>query len=363
VNAHPFEHGDLVGAHNGTLVNQLKLDDNTKFDVDSDNLFYHMSRNEAGATIPIIHGAFALSWWDKGQQTLNLVRNSQRPLYFCRSEDRKTVMWASEDWMLSVAAFNSNVKIGEIFGCASMTHYRFDIDLKTPYQMEEIPKPVAVLHKEYIPPRPPVYHPPANQYPFRRQVDYLKEVAQPAKKPSEFLDYVAYLGLECEVEVDKLVRPNKGKPYILARVVDDHSINLRLHPDEGSRQWNCLVSSRVTFQVKAKSLQSKEQPYYLTGDLRTLVELITEAEDDIPFDEEGYALGSEEIVYPTQGGIMVTSSRWLELVSGGCAWCGDPTFPSDAYDIEWFWDNEFLCTKCKDLEDAASFICNGSANH
>ena len=41
-NAHPFDTGKLIGAHNGTLLNKHTLSDHWKFDVDSENLYHHM---------------------------------------------------------------------------------------------------------------------------------------------------------------------------------------------------------------------------------------------------------------------------------------------------------------------------------
>src|SRR3546814_3056993 len=84
-NAHPFNHGDIVGCHNGTLYNVTNLDDHKDFKVDSENIFYDMSRNGAKATIAKLQGAFALCWYDESNRTVNLVRNSQRPMY--RSEE------------------------------------------------------------------------------------------------------------------------------------------------------------------------------------------------------------------------------------------------------------------------------------
>src|SRR3546814_19281002 len=69
----------------------------------SENIFYDMSRNGAKATIAKLQGAFALCWYDESNRTVNLVRNSQRPMYYAYTKDHKTLFWASESWMLHVA--------------------------------------------------------------------------------------------------------------------------------------------------------------------------------------------------------------------------------------------------------------------
>lgn len=98
-NAHPFIHGDIVGVHNGSLRDQSKLDDNAKFVVDSDNLYYHLSRNGLDESLKVINGAFALVWYDRSDNTLNFIRNDERPMCIAKLTNGCYV-WASESGML-----------------------------------------------------------------------------------------------------------------------------------------------------------------------------------------------------------------------------------------------------------------------
>lgn len=97
--AHPFIHGDIVGVHNGSLRNQSLLDDHKDFKVDSDNLFYHMSKHGLDETIKKTNGAFALVWYDRSDNSLNFVRNDERPLAIGKLSNGSWV-WASEIGML-----------------------------------------------------------------------------------------------------------------------------------------------------------------------------------------------------------------------------------------------------------------------
>lgn len=115
VNAHPFEFDKVVGAHNGTLRRQHLLPDSKLFDVDSENIYHSMDTQGVDATIPLIDGAYALVWWDKQNNTLNMIRNNERPLYLAFTEDGKSLFWASEDWMIVVAAHRNHVKHSKIF--------------------------------------------------------------------------------------------------------------------------------------------------------------------------------------------------------------------------------------------------------
>uniref|UniRef100_A0AAU6W0G0 Glutamine amidotransferase n=3 Tax=unclassified bacterial viruses TaxID=12333 RepID=A0AAU6W0G0_9VIRU len=99
-NAHPFIHGDIVGVHNGSLRNQSLLDDHKNFVVDSDNLFYQLNKTGLHDTMSKTDGAFALVWYDKKDNSLNFIRNDERPLCVAKLSNGCWV-WASERGMLT----------------------------------------------------------------------------------------------------------------------------------------------------------------------------------------------------------------------------------------------------------------------
>lgn len=113
-NAHPFCHGEITGVHNGTLRNQTNLKDWREFDVDSDNIFYNIDECGVEETLKILNGAFVLVWWDEGTETLNLVRNIERPLSYAYSKDGSCLFYASEPWMLIVSATKCGINLGEV---------------------------------------------------------------------------------------------------------------------------------------------------------------------------------------------------------------------------------------------------------
>lgn len=112
-NAHPFEFDTLVGAHNGTLKNKYQLIDPSLFDVDSENLFHHIEKKGIDDALKVMDGAWALVWWDKEANTLNFLRNKERPLFIMKNE-AGMLYWASEKWMLEVALPRHGVKLGDI---------------------------------------------------------------------------------------------------------------------------------------------------------------------------------------------------------------------------------------------------------
>lgn len=102
--AHPFDFEDqgICGVHNGTLKSYYDLDGYNYKKVDSEVLYEHLSQNGPEDTFPLITGAWCCNWWDNEAETINFIRNKERPLWFTWSKDLRVLYWASEIWMFSV---------------------------------------------------------------------------------------------------------------------------------------------------------------------------------------------------------------------------------------------------------------------
>ena len=99
VNAHPFVVDDNITlVHNGTLWGNHK--DLADTEVDSHAIAHVIHENDGNLekALQSINGAMALIWHDFKNQTLNFIRNSQRPLYCV--ETYNSWMWASEEGFL-----------------------------------------------------------------------------------------------------------------------------------------------------------------------------------------------------------------------------------------------------------------------
>ena len=112
-NAHPFNYGNIWGAHNGSLTNWYGLEGYHELDVDSKAIFNTIDKKGIDHTWKSFLGAAALSYWNDEDGTLNLIRNEQRPLTIAYSKDGNTVFWASEAWMINVAAARNEVELRE----------------------------------------------------------------------------------------------------------------------------------------------------------------------------------------------------------------------------------------------------------
>lgn len=149
-NAHPFHFENIIGAHNGTLHTEFDLPVQ-KHAVDSQNLYASLAALSSMEKLsPKIDGAFALTWYDMGDEKLHICRNSERTLYYTFTEDQKVVFWASEAGMLSFILGRTNIKHGPIVAFETAKEYILDPFTRAPLQFET--KPLV-----YAPPRPSFY--------------------------------------------------------------------------------------------------------------------------------------------------------------------------------------------------------------
>jgi asparagine synthetase B (glutamine-hydrolysing) len=133
-NAHPFRHGSITGAHNGTIsygLNRLISGPEIKGQTDSEQIFYSMSKGDTiGDIVNKLHGAMAFSWWDSSTKTMNLFRNRERPLWVVENKTKSVVLWASEKWMLDTAIFKTRNKgfFNEPVSLPEDAHWSYSLD-------------------------------------------------------------------------------------------------------------------------------------------------------------------------------------------------------------------------------------------
>ena len=136
-NAHPFIVGNTCLVHNGTLFSHKHLGDK---DVDSHAICESMDTRGYEKTIPDLHGAYALIWYDAKTKKLHAVRNKERPLWIV--ENNETVYIASEDkmldWVLSRNLEAKQVTESRYFSTDSI--YTWDLDkLEKSYTTSPVP--------------------------------------------------------------------------------------------------------------------------------------------------------------------------------------------------------------------------------
>jgi len=154
-NAHPFHHGKIIGAHNGTIRTGLhtlpKGEGELKGQTDSEQVIYALSK---GTSLKTIHenlkGAMALSWANTEDNTYHLFRNIERPLHYYISTTGGFVIYASEAWMIKIAAARAKLALPtEPIALLENEHITFDLS-----QAKEI----VVTKEKLALPLAPVHH-------------------------------------------------------------------------------------------------------------------------------------------------------------------------------------------------------------
>lgn len=339
VNAHPFEHGPVTMMHNGTLKSQKPLLNADMFDTDSECIAYNLSQvepNEVNNVVSKLYGAFALCWYDTRDNSLNFIRNSERPLYLSTDtyHQPSRIMWASEPAMLTFVCDRSNYDYYKkdehnIFELAEMVHVKLTIDNNTStYIWSETPC------DEYEPPKVTTTYYNTYTYPELDNSNQCVEVGDCLL--ATLTDYKvttknAKGGTFGAVKAIAIVENDTGRIEQVAVTIpavnkkdyllfdNDIVIKLRVHVP-GYGWYGTIVNDE------------SEQP--INGYLMSVPEKV----------EEGDLVDAD--------GNQVTAYEFLKLTRRGCGWCGSPIFIGDK--IEWITEDglsEPLCEVCRSYRD------------
>lgn len=164
-NAHPFQFGHIIGAHNGTLsvMTHRALEDklDEKFEVDSMAIFACIEKFGVEETVALFKAsvsgvscldAWALVWYDLNQKTLNFLRNKERPMWYSYSKGFDRILWASE-WPMIQAAVELSQPGYELFASEpdskgnTYNFFSMDEDVLYSYDIDELKKGSTVRPK------------------------------------------------------------------------------------------------------------------------------------------------------------------------------------------------------------------------
>ena len=126
-NAHPFQHGHITLVHNGSLTNQRLLPEHARFEVDSENVCYSIATIGIDETIQKLHGAFVLVWHNSQDNTLNFIRNDDRPFYMMETTSGDYYGASEKDmvkWIMSRKKYSPHIR--REFELEVGTQYVFD---------------------------------------------------------------------------------------------------------------------------------------------------------------------------------------------------------------------------------------------
>lgn len=347
-NAHPFEHDHIIGAHNGTLKAQYLLPDHNDFEVDSDNIFHSISKIGVDETIARTNGAFALTWYDAEQETMNFIRNAERPLWLAEAEDSRTVFWASESWMLEVTLNLAGIKHKDLYQPKPGELYTYPIELAyIPKAFKEVKVRELELHKWPVAAK---HHSNThtNSGGNGNVFDKAKEGAEgkPQGQGKITPNQLVQQG-EVEFFVSSLQTSGiTGQQWLVcAATQDDCDIELRLYnSDPLVTEW--MMNSAHYFRGKVRGYATQGGETWATLDPRTVIE-VPEVVDDNP-DEPEMA-----VVF---GGQIVTEDEFEFKTICGCGNCKTCPTIEESDELVWLDASNFICGDCKELPVVKEFI-------
>jgi hypothetical protein len=320
-NAHPFIHGHIIGAHNGTLTTQSKLDDYRDYDVDSDNLYHHVELNGIQETTKLLGGAYALSWWDDNEQSINFVRNLQRPLYIAYTRYRKNLLWASEKWMLQVACEKQGVKLSNIMQLPVAKHYSLQIPLVAGPNYPDLGAFTVRGVTEYVYPK------------SQGLFSYRGLVRKPHGGLSKNITSYEFNVVGTHATL---------KHVIVVELVDNPTVCAQFNCKAGSPFYKKMLADfGILYEADVKRVSNKTSSSLIVLDKKSIKEIFVEdLGDGVDF------LPATDL---TVNGNMVTEQEYNCATLKGCNCCGDEAMLSDSPDLTWIDYSTFVCQFC--MED------------
>jgi hypothetical protein len=348
-NAHPFDYDGFIGVHNGTLRGQWRLDNHKEFDVDSENIYYHMGINGVADTLSKLEGAFALAFYDKEQHKLTLVRNKERPLCYAFSEDAKTMFFASEGWMITVACGRNNIKIGEIFDVTPEKIYRFDVpdvsgDMFKGYDGKWSKEDATFFT---APPTQSHWNGGRNSSNYTGTYGRTEEKKpgtniipfDPKNTAAVARVMQRSVGRLVEFSIESYVEAGKKQPNYFKASTEDEDLFIKIFVEKKTPLYKTLLNSCCVFRGRIKGFGTYNDRPYFTLDHRSIEEI-----------KDG------EVKYYGFENKPLAMTDWRDRTAKGCAVCETIPTTSDAAVLEWFDDNDHLCFNCQGTHTGSMLV-------
>lgn len=266
--AHPFNIDHISGVHNGTIKfadRRNVLDDWEDFDVDSENIYHHMAKNGVDDTIKKLNGAYALVWHDANEGTINMVRNDARTLHFVYSKDEKTMFWASERWMLQVAANKCNVDIQEIMALKTDTLFSIPVPSTSSYQAKKLEGFVVRPVEPYKAPATKTY---VNKWVNNYNKSQMPSKVTPIKKVDDKLKkFINQKVRFIPLGIDSDTRA--GMDYIDCCMESDADISVRLYISVNHDLAEEMVDGGLVWTGVVRSYNTNKGESYVVIDPRS----------------------------------------------------------------------------------------------
>jgi predicted glutamine amidotransferase len=354
-NAHPFAVGKITGVHNGTLTGQHHLPDHRQFPVDSENIMHSIDKDGIDATVAKLLGAYCLVWINQEENTINFLRNEERPLFLTLSEDQKTLFYASEGWMLAGILGRHGKKHGDI--------WPLPVDTLFTYKLGDVNVPVDKPHcrkLEGMVPPPPVKYIPPHNYNTQRDSSrggYGRKSGNRVADLSPTVGGVTWKKDDVvEFRVTSVSRTSQqsplwkvlgltivgGQQVVVCYLKEKHYLLEKMQKGIGdvfvghiSNLWFNELS-RLNLLIDPETLSTHYKDLF---------------NDDIPFGNK-----KEDVMIVDRDGNVIPEEEFKKLTKKGCAWCTDVASPHESAHLVWLDCDEFICKDCADTTQVKDYL-------
>lgn len=366
-NAHPFELGDIVGAHNGTVskFSLYDFDGHKKFAIDSQMILNELNFRTLQGVWDDADGAIALSYFDRRDQSLNLTRNKERTLYYTYAQDKTCIFWASESWMLNIALGKCGVKHSEVIALEPDSHLVFTVGEKEIEKKENkltpFSRPVytytnskggTTTYKTYTP----------SSEVYRDDWSFCKaKLISWDKETDTLIAHIAWHnpckvfikfkgGMEGILEKRRLRKLFRRRKHVEVCFPYKDSEHIYKENSEIGEQYKNVDSYFVrefkqgemanTFKALVKEKEEREQ-----GGKGNIFYLGASA----PYEAKVFQ------------GQLVSKSAFDQLSARGCVWCGGAVEWKERDKLKWISQKECLCPECQDIEEVKEYVGSSGA--
>lgn len=361
--AHPFDFPTLVGAHNGTLTSKYKLANHLDFPTDSEALYNHIDKEGLKSALEHLAGAWALTWWDKHKETINFLRNKERPLYVTYNKAKTVIFWASESWMLSGVLGRNGIEHETPVLIAENNHYSIAIDGAGVLEKTKI----AHAPSRYVAPVVQTYYPTnnrqyangywqdVNQQQQSTTTSNVTNINQGQSKKEGVVPETTsstlrngYSGSKgVTLELLELAADRKGGCYYICFDADNPSSKVRYYYNKRDGAPHKNVGKTITADIGELIIDAHEGGYYKVKGSSVEYESETPVIDSEDFDP---VVDRE---YESHTGAMLSFNEWMNQY-GDCVWCGSPVQPTQHHVLTT--EGQCLCSSCVGDTEVSEYV-------
>lgn len=358
-NSHPFRCGPITLVHNGSLTSWYNLN-NRQFEVDSHAICNALSEQSVDEVINKINGAFALVWHDQRDNSINFIRNSERPMYFIEltSNVHGQGGWAfgSEHVMLQWILGRNQLPRKAPLDTAIHTLYKFD--LEDPLTFSERKIEVGKYESWTSP------HRSGNSLALSQNGNTRGgRNTTTGRRPSLWEDRLQELKLRVGDKVEFMPTefvqyPNNSTGLGMVRgelLLDErdancvlHSVHKRWYDSLADRSFACIEATISSYSIADEVVNLYNPSIVLSKEEDTSKKPLplpsyrdlTHSEYDDDAEEEQMIRGP--------GGLYIPRKKWDTLTSRGCENCSEVLDPVQQDFIVWTANQKPICPSCVD---------------